>query len=127
MISQVISTRDGRLHVIEHRGNSLLGGKDIDRLIVEQVLLPAVSSKYDLRITGPQGATISLLPRLRAKAEEAKIDLSSEQQVVVSLFDIGEDDSGESIEIDVPFGRNQLQALMEPLLDKCLFSGGSDA
>jgi molecular chaperone DnaK len=115
----VISTRDGRLNVIEHRGNNLLGGKDIDRMIVEQVLLPAVSSKYDLRITGPQGATNSLLPRLRAKAEEAKIDLSSEQQVVVSLFDIGEDDSGESIEIDVPFGRNQLQALMEPLLDKC--------
>jgi molecular chaperone DnaK len=59
------------------------------------------------------------LPRLRAKAEEAKIDLSSEQQVIISLLDVGEDDSGEPIEIDVPFTRVQLQALMQPLLEKC--------
>lgn len=79
----VISTRDGRLNVIEHRGNNLLGGKDIDRLIVDQILLPAISGQYDLSDTGSQSARSSLLPRLRFKAEEAKIDLSAEQQVIV--------------------------------------------
>jgi len=115
----VISTRDGRLNVIEHRGNSLLGGKDIDRLIVDQVVLPAISTRYTLRITSSHLARTSLLSRLRAKAEEAKIDLSSEQQVSISLYDVGEDDSGVPIEIDVPFTRVQLQALIQPLLDKC--------
>src|SRR6478736_823369 len=38
----VVSTREGRLNVLEHRGDNLLGGKDIDRLIVEQIFLPAL-------------------------------------------------------------------------------------
>jgi molecular chaperone DnaK len=116
----VISTKDGRLSVIEHRGNNLLGGKDIDRLIVDQILLPAISQEYNLHDANNLSGRSSLLPRLRAKAEEAKIDLSVEQQVVVSVYDIGEDDSGEPIEMDVSFTRSQLQSLMEPMLEKCL-------
>jgi molecular chaperone DnaK (HSP70) len=34
----VVSTREGRLNVLEHRGNNLVGRKGIDRSIVEQVL-----------------------------------------------------------------------------------------
>ena len=115
----VISTKDGRLNIIEHRGNNLLGGKDIDRLIVDQVLLPEITSKYELKSKGPDCALNSLLPRLRVKAEEAKVDLSSDEKVVISLFDVGEDDSGEDIELDISFTRAQLESLMQPLLDKC--------
>ena len=74
----VVSTREGRLNVLEHRGNNLLGGKDIDRSIVEHVLLPALEASYDLRASGPNAARSALLPRLRIKAEEAKIDLSTD-------------------------------------------------
>src|SRR5882724_10792185 len=49
----VVSTREGRLNVLEHRGNNLLGGKDIDRAIVDHVLLPALESTYDLRSSAP--------------------------------------------------------------------------
>jgi len=115
----VVSTREGRLSVLEHRGNNLLGGKDIDRSIVEHVLLPALEATYDLRASGPGAARNALLARLRIKAEEAKIDLSTDNQVVVSLFDLGKDDSGEPIEMEVPLARAQLEALMEPLLEKC--------
>ena len=115
----VVSTREGRLNVLEHRGNNLLGGKDIDRSIVEQILLPALEATYDLGASGPNGARSALLPRLRIKAEEAKIDLSTDSQVVVSLFDLGKDDSGEPIEMEVPLARAQLEGLMEPLLEKC--------
>ena len=115
----VVSTREGRLNILEHRGNNLLGGKDIDRAIVEQVLLPALQGTYDLRASGPNSAQSRLLPRLRIKAEEAKIDLSTDAEVVISLFDIGEDDSDTPIELDVPFTRAQLEALMEPLVEKC--------
>ena len=115
----VVSTREGRLNILEHRGNNLLGGKDIDRSIVEQVFLPALEETYDLSGTGPNAARRVLLPRLRIKAEEAKIDLSTDTQVVVSLFDLGKDDSGEPIEIEVQLTRARLEGLMEPLLDKC--------
>lgn len=115
----VVSTREGRLNVLEHRGNNLLGGKDIDRSIVEQILFPALETSYDLRASGPNSARSALLPRLRLKAEEAKIDLSTDTQVIVSLFDLGKDDSGDPIEIEVSLTRAQLEGLMEPLLEKC--------
>ena len=115
----VVSTREGRLNVLEHRGNNLLGGKDVDRLIVEHILLPALEATYDLGASGVNAARRSLLPRLRMKAEEAKIDLSTATEVVVSLFDLGVDDCGEPIDMEVPLTRAQLQELMEPLLEKC--------
>lgn len=116
----VVSTREGRLNILEHRGNNLLGGKDIDRAIVENVLLPALQATYDLRASGPNTARSRLLPRLRIKAEEAKVDLSTDADVVISLFDIGADDSGIPIELDVPFKRSQLEALMDPLVERCI-------
>ena len=116
----MVSTREGRLNILEHRGNNLLGGKDIDRAIVDHVLLPALEATYDVRASGPNSARTALLPRLRIKAEEAKIDLSTESDVVISLFDVGEDDSDTPIELDVPFTRRQLEALMEPLVESCL-------
>ncbi len=115
----VVSTREGRLNVLEHRGDNLLGGKDIDRLIVERVLLPSIEQDYELKASGPNAARSVLLPRLRIKAEEAKIDLSTENQVIVSLFDLGSDDSGKPIDIEVPLTRLQLETLMAPLLEKC--------
>ncbi len=115
----VVSTREGRLNILEHRGNNLLGGKDIDRSIIEQVFFPALEASYDLRVSGQGAARNSLLPRLRIKAEEAKIDLSTDTQVVVSLFDLGSDDAGAPIEMELSLTRAQLEGLMEPLLEKC--------
>ena len=109
-IIAVVSTREGRLNILEHRGNNLLGGKDIDRSIVEQVFLPALEETYDLRVQDPAlRVDDALLPRLRTKAEEAKIDLSTDTQVIVSLFDLGKDDSGKPIEIEVQLTRAQLE------------------
>ena len=115
----VVSTREGRLNVLEHRGDNLLGGKDIDGLMVEHVLLPVLEENYKLRESGPTSARSALLPRLRMKAEEAKIDLSTEKQVIISLFDLGKDDTGQPIDLEVPLTRSQLESLVGPLLEKC--------
>ncbi len=112
----VVSTRDGRLSVLDHRGDNLMGGKDFDRAIIDAVLMPALESTYDLR----RPATRSMLiARLRAKAEEAKIDLSRETRVTLSIWDIGEDDAGTPIELDVSLSRGELGSISEPLLERC--------
>jgi molecular chaperone DnaK len=115
----VVSTKAGRMNVLEHQGNNLLGGKDIDRAIVETVLLPAVASSYDLRGTGPESARHIVASRLRLKAEEAKIDLSTMDEVSVLLADVGEDDAGTLIEMDVTLTCAQLELVMAPILEKC--------
>jgi molecular chaperone DnaK len=115
----VVSTKDGRLNILEHRGNNILGGKDIDRLIVEKLLLPALQSKYDLSSSASSSTRSRLRSRLTAKAEEAKIDLSRETEVIVSLFDIGTDDSGTEIDTEISVSRDALDAIMEPMMVKC--------
>jgi molecular chaperone DnaK len=115
----VVTTRDGRLNVLEHRGDNLMGGKDIDQLIVQRILLPALEKTYDLGASGPNSARTALLSHLRTKAEEAKIDLSTDQEVTVAMFDIGQDNAGQPIDMEVQISRAQLEALMEPLFEKC--------
>jgi molecular chaperone DnaK len=53
------------------------------------------------------------------KAEEAKIDLSTDQEVTVALFDVGQDSSGVQIDTEIQISRSQLEALMEPLFVTC--------
>jgi molecular chaperone DnaK len=114
----VVSTKDGRLNVLEHRGNNLLGGKDVDRLILEEVVIPALKTQFDVRSLDT-GARSRLRSRLLAKAEEAKIDLSREEEVVISLFDLGDDDAGTPIEQEIAVTRTRLAEVMEHLLAQC--------
>ena len=115
----VVSTKDGRLNILEHRGNNLLGGKDIDRLIVENLLLPVLQSRFNLSSSANLSTRSRLRSRLSAKAEEAKIDLSRETEVIVSLFDIGTDDSGIEIDTEISITRDALNVIMQPLMVKC--------
>jgi molecular chaperone DnaK len=115
----VVSTSGRRMNVLEHRGNNLLGGKDVDRAIVERYFLPALDSTYELTASGCDSARHHILSKLRLRAEEAKIDLSSVNEVTVSLMDLGEDDSGATIDLELTLTRTQLEAVMEPLLEKC--------
>lgn len=115
----VVSTRDGRLNVVEHRGNNLLGGKDIDRSIVDNLLMPALEATYDLQSSRPGSARNTLLPKLRSKAEEAKIDLSTRTEVIVSLLDLSVDDSSTPVDIEITITQRQLEALSLPLYEKC--------
>lgn len=115
----IISTSDGRLTVLEQRGDNLLGGKDIDRQIVESIFLPALIEAFAL----PENSTPEfkrLFRLLRLKAEEAKIELSTSEQVLVSLFDLGEDSTGNQIEAELTVHRRDVEKLMEGIIEKCL-------
>ncbi len=38
----LISAKDGNLTVVAQNGDNFLGGKDIDKLIIEKVLIPKI-------------------------------------------------------------------------------------
>ena len=116
----VVSTRDGHLNVLEHRGDNHLGGKEIDRAIVDTVFWPVLESQYCFEASGPGSAQDAVRRRLRAHAEEAKIDLSRDSEVIVSLVNVGDDDLGEPVEVEIRINRRQLNSLMAPLVDRCI-------
>lgn len=115
----VVSTRDGRLTILEHRGNNLLGGKDIDRAIVDQLLLPAIEESFRVGDRSERPVEWERMwRRLCLKAEEAKVDLSTATEVIVSLFDLGNDVGDRPIELEVTITRSQLEEVMAPVVDK---------
>jgi molecular chaperone DnaK len=115
----VMSTRDGRLAVLEHQGNNLLGGKDMDRIIVEQIILPELDREFELPETGSP-ERLRLIRRLLIRAEEAKVDLSTRDSVIVSIADVGIDRRGTPIEIEIAITRTDFEARIEPLVQTCI-------
>jgi molecular chaperone DnaK len=117
----VISTREGRLTVLEHKGDNLLGGKDIDRKLVETYLLPALAAQYALPDADSDNQRYQILLRqLALKAEEAKIELSTRKEVIVSIFDVGEDREGKEIVLELPLTRSNVEKVLEPMLQRTL-------
>jgi molecular chaperone DnaK len=117
----VISTREGRLGVLEHRGDNRLGGKDIDRALVRRVILPFLSEQFALPRAEEEPAELNrLLRKLALAAEYAKIELTSAGETLVSLLDLGEDREGRLIEAELPLTRARLEAEIEPLVSRCL-------
>lgn len=117
----VVSTRDGRLNVLEHRGDNHLGGKDIDRALVENVLVPFLAQQFALPRAEREAAELSrLLRKLTLLAEYAKIELTTADETIVSLLDLGEDREGRLIEAEMPLTRARLESEIEPLVARCL-------
>jgi len=117
----VISTRDGRLNVMEHRGNKRLGGKDMDRAVVHASFLPRLAGSFALPDPEEDVAAYRRLERvLCLKAAEAKTDLTTADEVVVSLFDIGDDEGGNPVEMELSLTRAELERIVEPIVAECL-------
>ncbi|HEV2803102.1 MAG TPA: Hsp70 family protein [Pyrinomonadaceae bacterium] len=114
----VVSTREGHLSVLEHRGDNHLGGKDIDRLIAQKIFLPHLAAQFSL--PGAQDGGGRLLRKLTLIAEYAKIELSNADETIVSLIDLGTDTEGRYIEAELTLTRAELETEIEPLVSRCL-------
>lgn len=109
----VVSKRDGDLRVLNHAGDRYLGGKLIDWALVERVLAPAVTRELgfrDLRRDNVQWRRT--FGRLKAAAEDAKIQLSrrSSVDIVVDLSD----PQGKMETFEYTLNRHELDEIAEP-------------
>ena len=106
----------GRINLLAHGGIAMCGGRDFDRLLVDNVVKPWLLDEFDL----PEG--ISADPKYRKLvrvaawgAERAKVELSSQGETAIRMeeMDIGvRDQSGEDIYFDIPVERSTLDKLM---------------
>ena len=110
----LISSTDGMLKVIEHGGDNHLGGKDIDNLIVEEVFYKKINELYNIKNLEKYRR------KLKAKAAELKINLTSEESVFVELDNLGVDDDGKDIYIEFNYARTEFNKLIEPVINKTI-------
>lgn len=117
----LISSQDGLLKVLEHGGDNFLGGKDIDRALVEQVLVPAILREYKLKQFEPSNKKFkTTFAILKGVAEEAKIALTSSENTNIVIDGIGVDDDGKDIFLSFDYTRKAFNELIKPIVDKTI-------
>ena len=102
----IISTNDGRLDNITSKGNNRMGGKDLDRILLEEVVLPKLQKDYDLSegLVGANRAKIML------DIERLKIELSNQANTFFETFS-AEDNSGNIIDGSYEITREEFNKL----------------
>ena len=113
----IMKAEDGDIQVVNHGGDNFLGGADIDWAIVENIVIPKVSSNYNLpnfKRGNPKWR--SHIARIKRAVEEAKILLSRAETANLESCRFSDDD-GNLVDIeDIELTRNQVSSLAEPLI-----------
>jgi len=117
----IMQAKGGRLTVVDHFGDNHLGGKDFDWKIVEHVIHPALSREYNLPGLGRTKEYQVLNARLKSAAEDAKIQLSQNEEAEIVVYaDRYKDKDGKEIDIVIPIKRKDFIPLIEGYVDKTI-------
>ncbi len=112
--ASLLETRDGLLRVVGHDGDNFLGGRDFDWAITEH--LASQLSTVPRRNNSEHAAA---LRTLRLAAEDAKIELSRNEQTQVALAQPLTID-GDEVEVDLELSRSTVETLCAPLVDRAI-------
>ena len=119
----LLKAEEGIVQVVDTEGDNYLGGKNLDYAIVDRIILPHLGYRYSLSdILSDDQKHEQLREALKTYAEEAKIQLSHKQSedVISNLGDLGNDDDGEEMEIDMTITQEQANEVMRPLFQKAV-------
>lgn len=99
--------------VLATAGNTFLGGDDVDLLLAER-MADAFLAKHRLDPRdNPQG-----FERLRAAAEQLKIDLSGQPRAAVSVEEVAHGPGGKALNLDFQMTRREFEELAAPLIQQ---------
>lgn len=111
--SAVVSTYEGELRVLDHVGDPHLGGKLIDWAIVERLVAPAAARELGLKdFTRDNKQWAANFARLKAASEQAKIVLSRERSVEMTVELT--DGAGRMETFEHTLGRDEVDRVAEP-------------
>jgi molecular chaperone DnaK len=119
----LLKVEDGIIVVKDTDGDNYLGGKNIDYAIIEEIFLPYLKEHYQIDSILKDPAKLSVLQdALKYYAETAKIALSDNNSyhLVSALDEFGEDDKGNSIELDLVLDSKMLKSVSDPLYKKAI-------
>ena len=113
---------DGIMKVEDSAGDTLLGGRDIDYAIVDNIFIPYLAKQYKIdKILNTDQGRLLLRDALKKVAEEAKIQLSKSSYCdVVSDEPIGIDDNGKETELDIKITLDDYKNVVEPIYQRAI-------
>jgi len=119
-VALVMST-GGAVNVIAHEGINMLGGRDFDRIIFDNVVRPWLLENFSLPTHFQKEPSYRHLSTVAHYAvEKAKIQLSASDNASIFASEDevrASDQDGEEIYISIDFGRRQLVSLIKDRID----------
>lgn len=119
----LLKVEDGIMQVIDTEGDNYLGGKNLDYAIVDSILMPYVRENYSVdNYLDDDGKKEVLRDSMKTYAEEAKNQLSfkDHEDIISNIGELGEDEDGEEIELDITITQNQAFDIMRPYFQKAV-------
>lgn len=119
----LLKVEDGIMQVFDTEGDNYLGGKNLDYAIVDSIIIPYLKQNYEVDgILACEERKEVLRDAMKTYAEEVKNKLSFQDKVdiISNLGDLGEDDEGNEIELDMTISREQAFYAMRPYFQKAV-------
>lgn len=119
----LVKVEDGIMQVFDTEGDNYLGGKNLDYAIVDDILVPYLKENFEIdSILADEDKKKMLREAMKVYAESAKNQLSFKDSVdiISDLGDLGEDDCGDDIELDLTIAQSQLHEVIKPYFQKAV-------
>ena len=112
---------DGIMKVVDTEGDNNLGGKNIDYAIVDHLFIPELKQKFQLNKVLKNDLGQHLLrDALKKYAEEAKIELSLNESASPYADDLGIDDEGNELILEMGIGIDQYEEVISPIFQRAI-------
>ena len=120
----LVQAAGGTVNVVAHEGVNMLGGRDFDRMILDELVRPWLAATFRLPEGHEADRRFERLVRVaRLAAERAKVELSTRGETAISASDDLvrlEDARGEPIFLDVPITRARLDGLVDAAVSRTI-------
>ena len=119
----LLKVEDGIMQVFDTEGDNYLGGKNLDYAIVDEIIIPYLKQNYaiDGLLANPDTKLI-LRDAMKTYAEDNRIQLSfkTQEDILSNIGELGEDEEGEEIELDLTVTQEEANKVMRPLFQKAV-------
>ena len=119
----LLKVEDGIMQVFDTEGDNYLGGKNLDYAIVDKIIIPYLQDNFVIDETlGNDEKKEVLRDAMKTFAEEAKNQLSFKDKydILSNLGDLGEDEDGEEMELDLTVSQSEVFDVMRPYFQKAV-------
>jgi len=120
----LVMSSDGVMQVKSSEGDNFLGGGDIDRAILNEMLLPYLRDNYTITNLEKKSEKDSnyFKEGLKSIADDLKKQLgkSEEYELLTDIGQLPEDDEGEEMEFDTTFTRSQINIVAAPYVQRAI-------
>ena len=117
----IISSKDWVLTVKWHSGDNFLWWKDIDNLIIDKVIVPAINNKFSLKAFLRSSVKYQeTFNRIKYFAESAKKNLSNDEVYNIEIDNVWKDDNWEEIYLSIEITRKQFEKLIADTIQKTI-------